>query len=275
MVLTRSNVRRKATVRNSLCWQSPHSALGRTQMTKGARKPSGIGSLCSGHFWQSVSLRLSRSALTYSSKALSSDRPTNNRTAKARSRRPPRLRRGQSAPMSCAGLIAVNQSPTRPLPRKRRSPTKRRSDVFDTKALRRCRRAFFIFVLTISPPLRFESALCPVAEEPLGRQVSEHLRRGSATIQAQIHHRQALLTPHRSVGFLCACAASCSCLQEEPSSSNPLAHTHSISHTPYGAGIDRRSHKCSSRGRDRKTSTPPQHRLRFVPFTDRSALRSY
>jgi single-strand DNA-binding protein len=34
--------------------------------------------------------------------------------------------------------------PTRLLPPKRRSPTKLRSDVFDTKALRRCRRAFSI-----------------------------------------------------------------------------------------------------------------------------------
>ena len=34
-------------------------------MTNGARKPSGIGSLCSGHFWQSVLLRLSRRARTY------------------------------------------------------------------------------------------------------------------------------------------------------------------------------------------------------------------
>jgi hypothetical protein len=89
----------------------------------------------------SVSLRLSRRVLTYSSKAHSSARPTNNRTAKARSRRPRRLRRGQSAPMSCAGSTAVNQSPTRPLPRKHRSPTKLRSDVFCTKTLRRCRRA--------------------------------------------------------------------------------------------------------------------------------------
>src|SRR6266404_6936728 len=70
--------------------------------------------------------------------------------------RPRRLRRGPSAPMSCAGSIAVNQSPTHPLPRKHRSPTKLRSDVFYTKALRRCRRAFFIFfALTVSPPLRF------------------------------------------------------------------------------------------------------------------------
>src|SRR5258708_3592027 len=124
-------------------------------------------------------------------------------------------------------------------------------------------------VLTISPPLRFGPALCPAAEEALGRQVSEHQRDGSATIQAQIHHRQALLAPHRSVGFLGACAASCSCLQEEPPSSNPLAYRKSISHMPYGADIDRRSHKCSSRDRDRKISTPPQHRLRFVPFPDR------
>jgi hypothetical protein len=125
---------------------------------------------------------------------------------------------------------------------------------------------FLFFVLTISPPLRFGSALCPVAEEALGRQASEHQRDGSATIQAQIHHRQALPTPHRSVGFLGACAASCSCLQEEPPSSNPLAHKKSISHMPYGADIDRRSHKCNSRDRDRKTSTPPRHRLRFAPF---------
>src|SRR5882762_2440368 len=128
---------------------------------------------------------------------------------------------------------------------------------------------FLFLVLTISPPLRFGPALCPAAEEALGQQVSEHQRDGSATIQAQIHHRQALQAPHRSVEFLGACAASCSCLQEEPPSSNPLAYRKSISHMPYGADIDRRSHKCSSRDRDRKTSTPPQHRLRFVPFPDR------
>src|SRR6266481_5743801 len=38
--------------------------------------------------------------------------PINNRTAKARSRRPRRLPRGPSAPMSCAGSIAVNRSRT-------------------------------------------------------------------------------------------------------------------------------------------------------------------
>src|SRR5258707_11820766 len=108
---------------------------------------------------------------------------------------------------------------------------------------------FLFLVLTISPPLRFGPALCPAAEEALGRQVAEYQRDGSATIQAQIHHRQALLAPQRSVGFLGACAASCSCLQEEPPSSNPLAYRKSISHMPYGAGIDRRSHKCSSRAR--------------------------
>src|SRR5258708_1662565 len=179
-------------------------------MRNGARKPSGIGSLCSGHFWQSVSLRLSRRAPTYSSKALSSARPTNNRTAKARRRRPRRLRRGPSAPMSCAGSIAVNRSPTRPLPPKRRSPTKLRSDVFDTKALRQCRRAFFVFFgLTISPPLRFGPALCPVAEGVLGRQVSEHQRDGSATIQVQIHHHRAPPVPHRSAGSPGACVTDC------------------------------------------------------------------
>src|SRR5712692_3525520 len=73
---------------------------------------------------------------------------------------------------------------------------------------------FYFFVITISPPLRFVSALCPVAEEALGRQVSEHRRDGSATIQAQIHHRQALLAPHRSVGFLGACAASVSAFKK-------------------------------------------------------------
>ena len=42
---------------------------------------------------------------------------------------------------------------------------------------------FYLFASTISPPLRFGSALCPVAEEALGRQVSEHWRDGSATIK--------------------------------------------------------------------------------------------
>src|ERR1700730_14253701 len=102
---------------------------------------------------------------------------------------------------------------------------------------------FYFFVLPISPPLRFGSALCPVVEEALGRQVSEHRRDGSATIQAQIHHRQALLAPARSAGFLGACAASFSCVKEEPPSSSPLAHKKSISHTPYRADIDRRSQR--------------------------------
>src|SRR5258708_13102940 len=96
---------------------------------------------------------------------------------------------------------------------------------------------FYVFALTISPPLRFGPALCPVAEEALGRQVSEHRRDGSATIQAQIHHRQARLAPHCSVGFLAACAASCSCLQEEPPSSNPLPHRQTIPHIPHRANI--------------------------------------
>ena len=65
---------------------------------------------------------------------------------KARSRRPRRLRPGPSTPMSCASSIAANQSPTRLLPGKHRSPTKLHSDVFGTKALRRCRRAFYFFV---------------------------------------------------------------------------------------------------------------------------------
>src|SRR5712664_3066893 len=128
---------------------------------------------------------------------------------------------------------------------------------------------FLFLVLRISPPLRFGPALCPAAEEALGRQVSEHQRDGSATIQAQIHHRQALLAPHRSVGFLGACATSYSCLRAAPRPLSPWACRTGISHMPYGADIDRRSHKCSSSDRDRKTSTPPRHRLRFAPFPDR------
>src|SRR5467141_2384888 len=128
---------------------------------------------------------------------------------------------------------------------------------------------FLFLVLTISPPLRFGPALCPAAEEALGQQVSEHQRDGSATIQAQIHHRPPLLAPHRSVGFLGACAASCPCLQVEPPSSNPLAYRKSISHMPYGADIDRRSHTCSSRGRDRRTSTLHRQRLPNALCPDR------
>src|SRR6267142_1433146 len=70
----------------------------------------------------------------------------------------------------------------------------------------------YFFALTISPPLRFGPALCPAAEEALGQQVSEHQRDGSATIQAQIHHRQALQAPHRSRESLAACEAGCFCL---------------------------------------------------------------
>src|SRR5712664_2047522 len=93
---------------------------------------------------------------------------------------------------------------------------------------------FLFLVLRISPPLRFGPALCPAAEEALGRQVSEHQRDGSATIQAQIHHRQALLAPHRSVEFLGACAASCSCLRAAPRPLSPWACRTGISHMPYG-----------------------------------------
>src|SRR5258708_24711140 len=162
--------------------------------------------------------------------------------------------------MSCVGSMAANRSPTRPLPPKRRSPTKLRSDVFDTKALRRCRRAFFVFfALTISPPLRFGPALCPVAEGALGRQVSEHQRDGSATIQVQIHHHRAPPVPHHSVGSPGACVTDCSCPQEDPKLSNLLEYRMSISHMPYGEDTDRRSRKCSSRARDRRTSTLHPH----------------
>ena len=49
------------------------------------------------------------------------------------------------------------------------------------------------YLLTIRLSLRFGSALCPVAEEALGRQASEHRRDGSATIQILRHRAQALL----------------------------------------------------------------------------------
>jgi single stranded DNA-binding protein len=49
----------------------------------------------------------------------------------------------------------------------------------------------------------------PEPNAPAPGQAPEHQRDGSATIQAQIHHRQALLAPHRSVGFLGAYAANC------------------------------------------------------------------
>jgi len=51
---------------------------------------------------------------TYSSKALSSARPTNNWTAKARSRRPRRLRRGQSAPIVVRRLDRGEPEPNAP-----------------------------------------------------------------------------------------------------------------------------------------------------------------
>jgi hypothetical protein len=44
LVLTRSNVQRKETVRSSPCSLSRHSAPGRTRTTSGAPKPSGTGS---------------------------------------------------------------------------------------------------------------------------------------------------------------------------------------------------------------------------------------
>src|SRR5260370_22359485 len=114
---------------------------------------------------------------------------------------------------------------------------------------------FLFFVLTISLSLRFGPALCPVAEEALGRQVSEHRRDGSATIQAPRRRRRAPRVQRRSAGSPDACVTSCSCLPGEPTPSSLWAHRTSISHRPCGAGIDRRSHTCSSRGRDRRTST--------------------
>src|SRR5260221_14217100 len=118
---------------------------------------------------------------------------------------------------------------------------------------------FYVFALTISPPLRFGPALCPVVEEALGRQVSEHRRDGSATIQVQIHHHRAPPVPHRSAGSPGACVTDCSCPQEEPKLSNLLAYRMSISRMPYGEDTDRRSRKCSSRARDRRTSTLHPH----------------
>src|SRR2546425_2190203 len=103
---------------------------------------------------------------------------------------------------------------------------------------------FYFFALTISPPLRFGSALCPVAEEALGRQVSEHRRDGSATIQAPRRRRRAPRVQRRSAGSPDACVTSCSCLPGEPTPSSIWAYRTSTSHRPCGAGIDRRSHTC-------------------------------
>jgi len=75
---------------------------------------------------------------------------------------------------------------------------------------------FYFLALTISPPLRFGPALCPVAEEALGRQVSEHRRDGSATVQAPRRRRRAPRVQRRSAGSPDACVTNCSCLPGEP-----------------------------------------------------------
>jgi hypothetical protein len=105
----RSSVKRETTVRNSPFFLSPRNAPGKTQKTNGSRKSSGIA-LRSGHFWQSVSLRLSRRALTFSSKAVSSARLTSSPTARARKPRPPRSRRGRFAPTLCENWTAANRN---------------------------------------------------------------------------------------------------------------------------------------------------------------------
>jgi hypothetical protein len=69
-----------------------------------------------------------KKALMCSSKAASSARPTNNRTARARSRKPRRLRRGRFALMSCAGLIGTSNNRKSLPARRRRNPTRLRSD---------------------------------------------------------------------------------------------------------------------------------------------------
>jgi hypothetical protein len=102
-----------------ICWSRPRaasSAKQRFKIHRSFRRHTALLALCSGHFWQSVSLRLSGRALTSSSKANSSARPTSGRTARARNRRRPKSLRGPSAPTSCASSIAANPSRKRLLP---------------------------------------------------------------------------------------------------------------------------------------------------------------
>ena len=87
-------------------------------------------------------------------------------------------------------------------------------------------------------------------EEALGRQVSEHQRDGSATLQAQIHRRQALLAPHRSAGSPGACVTDCSCPQEEPrslGSAESLKPLMCLSLSRVPMGKFRRENNCRAR----------------------------
>jgi hypothetical protein len=96
LVPTRSNVKRKATVRSSSFFPSLRSAPGRTPKTNGSARPSGIAS------------RSSAQAAMSSSKAASSARPTSGPKA-----RRPRLRRsrlGRFALKPCASSIAADPS---------------------------------------------------------------------------------------------------------------------------------------------------------------------
>jgi hypothetical protein len=102
--------KRGTTVRNSPFFLSPHNAPGKMQKMNGSRKSSGIALRYFALGWPRLFSTTSRKALTSSSKAASSARPTSRRTGKAKRRRPRRSLCGQFAPMSCASSTAANQN---------------------------------------------------------------------------------------------------------------------------------------------------------------------
>jgi len=73
----------------------------------------------------------------------------------------------------------------------------------------------FYFCVNDQSPLRFGISAVSVAEEALGRQVSEHRETAQQRFKRRYTIVKALLV-RIARGFLGACAASCSCLQEGP-----------------------------------------------------------
>jgi len=219
-------------------------------MTNGSstkKKPKvAFVSLCSGHFWQGGSVSLhdfqSEGRLTYSSKGRSRQaRLRTNRTAKHKKATKVEDLERFTVVVSVRGhdcdhcswrqaRSRLNQEPRRPAPDQ--VPESNESlplDVFSTPKPSRTMSGglsliffYFLWLTIISASLRFGSALCPVAEEALGRQkvfMSETSGRAglSNDFKAQIHHRhQSVQLRNRSSGdFLGAHGAQqLSCLQE-------------------------------------------------------------
>src|ERR1051326_723441 len=103
----------------------------------------------------------------------------------------------------------------------------------------------------------------------LDRPVSGHSQDASTTNQELKRHHLPPPPLRPSAEFPAAYATSYSCLQEVPKPLSLWACRTSTSHMPFGADIDRKNRRCSSRDPDRRISRLPWRPRLFEPFPDR------